>query len=40
MRIKSIATEPGDIRAILGAEMRARPPPLPTPQLVLDFAAG
>ena len=43
MRVKSIATEPGDIRAILGAAMRARPPPPPIGsalQLELDFAVG
>ncbi|MFK8003783.1 MAG: hypothetical protein AB8H86_29745, partial [Polyangiales bacterium] len=39
MRVKSIATEADDIRAILAAVPRARPPP-PVRQLELDFAAA
>jgi hypothetical protein len=39
MRVKSIATEADDIRAILGTVPRARPPPS-VRQLELDFAAA
>jgi hypothetical protein len=39
MRVKSIATEADDIRAVLTAVPRARPPP-PVRQLELDFAAA
>ena len=39
MRVKSIATEADDIRAILGTVPYARPPP-PLQQLELDFAAA
>ncbi|MFT5356273.1 MAG: hypothetical protein ACI9KE_003496 [Polyangiales bacterium] len=39
MRVKSIATDADDIRAVLGTIPRARPPP-PLRQLELDFAAA
>jgi hypothetical protein len=39
MRVKTIATETGDIRAVLGIASRARPPPT-WRQLDLDFAAA
>jgi hypothetical protein len=40
MRVKSIATEADDIRAILRTVPRARPPPPPLRQLELDLAAA
>ncbi|MFT5432455.1 MAG: hypothetical protein ACI9OJ_003154 [Myxococcota bacterium] len=39
MRVKSIATEADEVRAVLGTVPRARPPP-PLRQLELDFAAA
>ncbi|MFT5359246.1 MAG: hypothetical protein ACI9KE_006489 [Polyangiales bacterium] len=40
MRVIAVATETGDIRAVLGIASRARPPPRTLQHLELDFAAA